>query len=221
MSHRITLLNVLQITPDTRHYVFTRPDDYAFTPGQATELALDLDGWRDEGRPFTFTGDPDAGILAFIIKSYPDHKGVTAKLATSMPGATALIGDVWGAIEDRGPGVFLAAGAGITPFIPILQARARAGTLQGCALHFANKTQDDVILRDYWRGLDDLDTAFVFSDPAGDTPARRIDGAYLDGALPDYDRRFYVCGPPPMEDALVAHLKDRGVADMDIIREDH
>ena len=219
MPHRIALQNVLQVTPDTRHYVFSRPPEYGFRPGQATELALDADGWRDEGRPFTFVGDPEANILSFVIKSYPERDGVTARLAGLEVGDHVLIGDPWGAIEDRGPGVFLAAGAGITPFIAILQARARARDLQGCSLHFANKTEKDIILRDYWRGLRALDARFLLSDPSDGSPGQTIDGAYLDAALPDYDQRFYVCGPPPMEEAVLSHLRARGVPEERIIHE--
>jgi hypothetical protein len=219
MTHRIALQHVLQITPDTRHYVFSRPPGYAFRPGQATELALDIDGWRDEARPFTFVGDPEANILSFVIKSYPERDGVTARLATLDVGSHVLIGDAWGAIADRGPGVFLAAGAGITPFIAILQARARARTLPGCSLHFANRTEKDIILRDYWRGLRALESRFLLSDPQDGSAPERLDSSYLDAAVSDYDQRFYVCGPPPMEEAVVAHLRDRGVPDDRIIRE--
>jgi ferredoxin-NADP reductase len=220
MSNRIALQNVLQITPDTRHYVFSRPPGYTFRPGQATELALDIDGWRDEARPFTFVGDPNANILSFVIKSSPERDGVTARIAEIDVGQHVMIGDAWGAIEDRGPGVFLAGGAGITPFIAILQDRARAGTLNGCSLHFANKTERDIILRDYWRGLKALDASFLLSDPEGGSTPERLDRDYLDTAVSDYDQRFYVCGPQPMEEAVVAYLRDRGVPDERIIRED-
>ena len=96
-------------------------------------VALDKDGWRDEQRPFTFTGLPDADRLEFVIKSYPSHDGVTEQIADLKPGDSVLIEDPWGAIEDKGPGTFIAGGAGITPFIAILRARhAREGSLAGC-----------------------------------------------------------------------------------------
>jgi ferredoxin-NADP reductase len=158
-------------------------------------------------------------VLAFVIKSYPERDGVTARLPDLVPGDHVLIGDPWGAIADKGPGVFLAAGAGITPFIAILSARARAGTLAGCSLHFANRTEADAILRPYWDGLEDLETAYLFGDPAGDAPKQQLDAAYLDAAISDWDQRFYVCGPPKFEEQAIAHLSRRGVPESMIVAE--
>lgn len=220
MTHTITLQNVVPLTRDTRHYVFTKPDGYTFTPGQATELALDRDGWRDETRPFTFTSAPDADILTFTIKSYPDHDGVTKRLWSLVPGDTVRIDDPWGAIEDRGPGVFIAGGAGITPFINILQRRAEKGQLDGCTLIFANNTARDIILRPLWENAEGLRCVFVVSETSEDLPARRIDGALLDQEVQDWNQPFYVCGPPDMEDDIAELLSDRGVPKDRIVREE-
>jgi len=220
MAHKITLLETVELTPDTRHYIFTRPDGYSFTPGQATDFALDRDGWRDEERPFTFTGDPDAPVLCFTIKSYPDHEGVTRELWSATPGCTALIGDPWGAIEDKGPGVFIAGGAGITPFLGILKKRARAGTLEDATLIFANTSPKDIILRPLWDGLDGLKTVYATTKPAEDIDYDRITTELLEKEISDWTQHFYVCGPPAMEDEIVGILTDKGVSEDQIIREE-
>ncbi|MGR3513504.1 MAG: flavodoxin reductase [Paracoccaceae bacterium] len=220
MTHKLTLLETVPLTSDTRLYVFTKPDGYQFAPGQATELALDVDGWRDEGRPFTFTSAPDADVLSFVIKSYPDHDGVTKQLPALQPGDTALIGDAWGAIEDKGPGVFIAGGAGITPFIGILQARMRQGGLARSHLIFANTTRDDIILRPLWDALDGLKTTYVLSDDDSGDRQGQLDAEMLDGLVNDWSQTFYVCGPPAMEEAVVEVLTTRGVTDDRIVRED-
>ena len=48
-----------------------RPDGFDFTPGQAVDLALDRDGWREEKRPFYRVpmlpvGGKDAGKIAAL-----------------------------------------------------------------------------------------------------------------------------------------------------------
>ena len=83
------------LTHDTNRYVFSRPDGMQFEPGQAAELAIQKDGWKDAGRPFTFVSMPSDPDLEFVIKSYPDHDGVTEQLALLEPGA-----------EIRGRGYF-------------------------------------------------------------------------------------------------------------------
>lgn len=220
MTHQIELLETVPLTPDTAHYIFSKPDGYDFQPGQATDLAIDRDGWRDEDRPFMFTSDPEAPVLSFVIKSYPDHDGVTKELPDLRPGDTVKIGNPWGAIEDKGPGVFIAGGAGITPFLGILRNRARRGELDGCHLIFANETPEDIILHPLWEGLDTLRVTYVVSEDARNGQREgRIDANFLDDVVDDWDGRFYVCGPPAMEEAVIDILQLRGVSDDRLIRE--
>jgi ferredoxin-NADP reductase len=220
MTHQITLLESVPLTHDTRLYTFDKPEGYVFQPGQATDLAIDSDGWRDEERPFTFVSDPAMPVLSFVIKSYPEHGGVTEKLSDLDPGATARIGDAWGAIEDKGPGTFIAGGAGITPFLGILRARARDGTLEGCHLIYANDRPEDIILHPLWEGLEELRTTYVVAERAGHGHRTgRIDAQLLDDTVTDWDKPFYLCGPPPMEDAVAEILRARGVPDDRVVRE--
>lgn len=72
-------------------------------------------------RPFTFTSLNDNSFLEFTIKIYNDHEGVTKQLGLLKTGDKLLIDDVWGAIEYKGPGYFIAGAAGLTPFIAILR----------------------------------------------------------------------------------------------------
>jgi ferredoxin-NADP reductase len=72
-------------------------------------------------RPFTFTSLNDNDYLEFIIKIYDSNDGVTRELGKLKQGDELLIHDVWGAIEYKGEGVFIAGGAGVTPFIAILR----------------------------------------------------------------------------------------------------
>lgn len=125
MSRKLTLQSIEPLTHDVHHLVFDKPEGLKFTPGQAIDMALDRDGWREEKRPFTFTSLPGEGTLEFVIKSYPEsadgHDGVTERIGKMQPGDTVLVEEPWGAIEDKGDGVFIAGGAGVTPFIAILR----------------------------------------------------------------------------------------------------
>jgi predicted ferric reductase len=58
--------------------------------------------------------------LEFTIKIYDSHKQVTKELAKLKHGDELIIRDVWGAIEYKGE-VFIAGGAGVTPFIAIFR----------------------------------------------------------------------------------------------------
>ena len=147
MAHTLTLKQIEPVTHNTYRLVFARPQSFEFTPGQATDMSLDREGWRDEYRPFTMTSQPEDEDLEYVIKTYPEHEGVTNEIATLTPGENVFVGQPWGAIRDIGPGTFIAGGAGVTPFIPILRRRDRDGTLAASHLVFGNKSEDDIILR--------------------------------------------------------------------------
>ena len=211
--HRITVERIDDVTPDVRRYTCTRPEGYEFTPGQATEVALDVDGWRDERRPFTFTSLPADPHLEFTIKSYPDHDGVTEQLGRIEPGAGLLIGDAWGAIEDKGAGTFIAGGAGVTPFLAILRQRRERDDLAGCHLIFSNRTEADIIERAELEAMKDLRTSFLVTEQdSSPMAAEELDESSLAGLIDDVDQPFYVCGPPPMVDAISAALESMGAS---------
>ncbi|MEW9918167.1 FAD-binding oxidoreductase [Marimonas sp. MJW-29] len=220
MTDTIVLKDVVPLTHDTNRYIFSRPEGLNFEPGQAAEIALNIEGWKDEGRPFTFTSQPDDSDLEFVIKSYPDHDGVTEQLATLKAGATAELEGPFGAIRDEGPGVFLAAGAGITPFIPILRNRARENDIAGCTLIFSNKTEADIIMRGEWEAMQGLRTVFTVTDEESDAlETGQIDKAFLEKHISDFDQKFYLCGPGGFVDDVRDALTALGAKKGNIITE--
>lgn len=222
MTHKITLREITALTHDTHQLVFDKPEGYDFTPGQATDLALDRDGWREEKRPFTFTALPGEETLQFVIKSYPDHDGVTEQIGRMKAGDSALIEDAWGAIEDKGDGVFIAGGAGVTPFIAILRDKLhRKGTLEGNTLLFSNKAERDIILRDSFEAMPGLRCHWTVTDQPESPLARgQIDRAMLADFVRSDRDVCYVCGPDPMVEAMPGQLRDLGVPEDRIVTED-
>ncbi len=120
-SHIVKIKSIGKVTHDVLKIRLDKPDNYDFTPGQATEVAINKDPWTEERRPFTFTCLPEDNYLEFTIKTYPSHKGVTNELLHLQPGDELILHDVWGAIAYKGEGVFIAGGAGVTPFISIFR----------------------------------------------------------------------------------------------------
>jgi ferredoxin-NADP reductase len=212
MPHILTLRAIEPVTHNTHHLVFDRPEDFGFEPGQAIEMKLQKDGWREKGRPFTPVSLPDEDTLEFVIKSYPSHDGVTEQIGQMQPGDEVSIAGPFGDIRDRGSGVFIAGGAGITPMIAILRKRLHdAGNLSGSTLVFSNKTEADIIWREKLSAMPGLTVAYVVSEGEGETvPKRELNRDYL--------RQFiapgplcYLCGPPPMMRSVQGELDALGV----------
>lgn len=217
----IKILKIEDLTHDVRRYRCEKPENYQFTPGQATEVSLKKEGWKEEKRPFTFTSLPEDDHLEFTIKSYPDHDGATEQIGKAEEGDAFLIGEAWGAIEYKGPGLFLAGGAGITPFISIIRMLEAKGENDRNALVFSNKTAKDLIMHDYWRevfGQNYLST--LTAEKKQGHEHHRITKNWLAENVSNLQQYFYICGPNQMVFDLHDALCELGVADPKIVNED-
>lgn len=219
MSYKTTIQDIQELTHDVKRFRFDKPDGYEFTPGQATEVAIDKDGWRDEKRPFTFTSLQSDNYLEFVIKIYPDHDGVTEQIGKLKTGDSFIIDDAWGTIEYKGKGVFLAGGAGLTPFIAIFRDLHKKGELSGNKLIFSNKTDRDIILKEELQEMLGEQFINVITDEPSEDHIYldgHIDKAFLKKKIDDFGQAFYVCGPMPFNEAMMKYLKELG-ADPDAL----
>lgn len=211
MQYSVRLLRSQFVTHDVKHFIVSKPEGFSCTPGQGVELAIDRQGLADQGRPFTPTGLVDDQVLEFTIKAYFDHPGVTQALHQLDAGAELLMSEPFGTISYQGPGVFIAGGAGITPFLAILRDLARRGELGRQTLIFSNKTPADVICEKELRHL--LGERCILTctgEPAPGYRNRRVDRAFLEETVQDFGQHFYVCGPPPFMDAVNGALTGLG-----------
>jgi ferredoxin-NADP reductase len=198
-TYAVKIISVTPVTHDVRQFKVEKPNGYTFIPGQATEVSLPSSRWKEERRPFTFTGLNEWDHLEFTIKIYPDRHGVTEQLGLLKPGDEIVLHDVWGAIQYKGEGVFIAGGAGVTPFIAIFRQLYRDGAIGNNQLLLANKTEKDIILRDTWTKWLGPNVHHVLSrEKAPGCASGKIDEAFLKSHIPDFNRRFYICGPDQM-----------------------
>ena len=199
MEKIVKILSIRDVTHNVRSYQIEKPDDYKFEPGQATEVSINKDKWKEERRPFTFTSLNEWPFLEFTIKSYHDHEGVTNELSKLKAGDELIIRDVWGAISYKGEGCFIAGGAGITPFIAIFRQLHKEGNIKGNQLFFSNKSGKDIILKDEFDSILGPNAHYIVT--------REDDPAYMKGPInkefllreiKDYSKPFYICGPDKM-----------------------
>lgn len=213
-SYKIEVRAVDKITHDVYKITTTKPAGYSYIPGQATELAINKTQWSDEKRPFTFTSLPADSHLEFIIKSYPLRNGVTHEISKLVPGDELIIYDSWGAITYKGPGLFIAGGAGITPFISIFRQLSNENLAGGNRLIFANKKKEDIILEDELKSYLGAEMISILSDESLTGHKHGlITQQLLKETLPHYNENVYVCGPPPMMDIVMQSLASLGVSD--------
>jgi ferredoxin-NADP reductase len=221
MKHSSTILMTEFVTHDVKRFILTKPRNFDYKPGQGVKVVINEPEWKnEESRPFTLTSLRDDKILEFTIKKYPSSEGVTDKLHSLEVGSKLLISEAFGTITYKGPGVFIAAGAGVTPFIAITRQLARKGKLDSNSLILSNKTPADVIcekeLRHYF-GSRCIMTCTQGSAPGYEN--RRITAEFLSEKIGDFSQRFYICGPDSFVVEIKSALKRLGASSKSLVFE--
>lgn len=224
MAYTLQILDLQSLTHDVKQFTLEKPDGYEFKPGQATEVAIDKDGWREEKRPFTFTSLNEDKHLEFTIKIYPEHDGVTEQIGMLKKGDSLIVDEPWGTIQYKGEGVFLAGGAGVTPFIAIFRDLHNKGDIGNNKLIFSNKTEKDIILYNEFEDIlgDNFINVITDEEPEGDHIFLDgfIDKEFLEARIRDFDQPFYVCGPGPFNESMMNYLKELGANPDELVFEE-
>jgi len=213
-KHPVKVWETGYVTHNVKQFKVEKPAGYTFVSGQATDVSINKPGLEDELRPFTFTSVNTDDHLEFTIKIYKGHNGVTEKLADINAGDELIVHEVFGAIAYHQPGLFIAGGAGITPFISILRQLKIDGKLAGNTLLFANHSLADIILKDELTELLGENFINVIKVPDGKTIDKTMLSTYA-GKFANY----YVCGPDKFTADMIDSLKGLGVPKEDIIYE--
>ena len=220
-QHIVKIKSIQHITHDVLQIVTEKPQKYNFTPGQATEVAINKKEWQNEKRPFTFTCLPENDYLEFTIKTYPSHKSVTNELLLLKKDDELILHDVFGTINYKGEGVFIAGGAGVTPFISIFRYLQSKNEIGESKLIFANKTKEDIILEQEFKKLLGNNFINILSEQkANGYEYGQITMNFLQDNFGGINQYFYLCGPPPMMDFVERQLQNLNVDEKHLIKEE-
>jgi predicted ferric reductase len=191
-------------------------------PGQYAWITVHRSPFSVVEHPFTMSGsaeDPD-GIIRFTIKALGDW---TSAVGDIEPGSIAYVDGPHGVFSpDRAEGagyVLIAGGIGVTPMLSILHTMADREDRRPHLLIHAAPTADELIGADEVEALRhrmDLEVVQVVEHPdEGWTGETGIpDADMLDRLIPERGRdrlQYFVCGPPPMLDAVEVSLEERGI----------
>jgi ferredoxin-NADP reductase len=208
----VKIKSIVHINHDVLQLITEKPEAFDFIPGQATHISINKPDWKAKKNPFTFTCLPENDYLEFTIKTYPAHKGVTNELLKLRKDDELILHDVFGSITYKGEGVFIAGGAGVTPFISIfrnLQSRNEIGKNK---LIFANKMKRDIILKDEFEDILGRNFVNILSDEQlEEYPHGLITEGFLEEYVNGLTKHVYVCGPPTMMEAVLKQLSNLGV----------
>lgn len=219
-KHIVKVLKTDFLNPGVKRFVVKKPAGYVFIPGQATAISINEPKLLNQSKPFTFTSVSQSDHLEFIVKIYVEHNGVTQKLLKVKAGDELILHEPFGTILYQGPGLFIAGGMGITPFIAIFRQLELQAQLAGNSLLFANKTAGDIILKvelEQLLGENYVNVLELTTDPG---MKNGFIGSKLlkQYATPD-TAYYYICGPEKFTIIIIKHLLTLGIEKSRIIIE--
>ena len=231
------LEHVVRETHDTTSLVLARPGDPGpFRSRRAGQFSVIRAragrGWS-EPHPFTISCEPASEALRFTIKAVG---AFSAGVRALPPGTPFLCEGPYGAFcpdfEREKRIVMIAGGVGITPFLSFLRHAARAALDVGFTLIWANKTRADIIAIDEFHALARppfLKVVHVLSQEPELLPESgeaviyergRVGAEILAKHVARSPATYYLCGPSPMQNAVLAALRDAlGVRSREVRRE--
>ncbi|MBS1777424.1 MAG: flavodoxin reductase [Bacteroidetes bacterium] len=208
---KLKILNTQFLTHNVKQFILEKPTGFVYRPGQSGHFSINLPGWEDKTRPFSFTSLNDWPYLELIVKLYDNPQGVTYQLNKINAGNELLLHDVFGTIEYKGPGIFIAGGTGITPFISIFRALFYSRNLRNIGLIYSNHSDSDVIMGEELFKMLGAAYVNVFTRQGViGFRERRIDKRFLVETIRDFDTRFYVCGPKDFTEEISTDLISLG-----------
>src|SRR5450432_484613 len=213
MNYIVKIISIQPVTHDVKCFRLEKPMGYEYLPGHATDVSINKPELEDQTRPFTFTALTSEPYLELTIKGYPERHGITDQLHQLRPGDELIIRDSWGAINYKGPGYFIAGGAGITPFIAILRSLYRENNIAGNTLFFSNKTAKDIIYKEELEKILGKNAVFILTRDSGPGDKKdRIDKKFIKSNISDFTKHFYICGPDPMVAELTDTIQKAGAS---------
>ncbi|MDJ0422093.1 benzoate 1,2-dioxygenase electron transfer component BenC [Dietzia kunjamensis] len=192
-------------------------DALAFLPGQYVNIAVP---GTDQTRSYSFSTGADSRHLSFLIK-YASGGAMSEYLAQrcAVGDRLELTGPMGSFFlrESSRPLLLLAGGTGLAPVLSILETLAAAGTTdRPVHLIYGTSFDTDVVYTDL---LDEFTTRIpgmtwdlVVADPATTHPnSGYVTGLIRPEHLHDGTTDIYLCGPPPMVEAVRGFLDDEGL----------
>jgi benzoate/toluate 1,2-dioxygenase reductase component len=187
-----------------------------FLPGQYVNVTVP---GTEKHRSYSFSSAPGAAVASFLVRNIPNGEMSTYLGARATAGDTVTLTGPMGAFYLRPitrTQLWLAGGTGLAPFLSMLEQVAAQGADQPITLYYAVTNAADLVELDRIKTLAaKIGTVTVITVLAAAEDAHDRKGFVTDHVtaadLNGGDCDVYLCGPPPMVDAVRAHFGKLGV----------
>ena len=189
----------------------------AFLPGQYVNLSVP---GTEHTRAYSFSSLQAEGEVSFLIRNVPG--GLMSNFLTD----TARVGDSMSLVGPLGsfylrpiqrPLLLLAGGTGLAPFTAMLEKIAQQGSEHPLHLIYGVTNDFDLVELERLQALAARIPNFTFSacvaNPESQHPQKGYVTQHIDPShLNEGDVDVYLCGPPPMVEAVNHYIREQGLA---------
>ena len=210
MKWETKIQEIIPRTADVNSYRFARPVDLIYKPGQYFFVTL-KQGDRELTHHFSFSSSPTEKDHFEFTKKLTDHEYSLALKAVKA-GDWARIDAPYGQFTFEGeyPKIaLLAGGIGVTPFVSIIKNATDKPLNSKITLFYGCRTENDIAFRQELEKMQqenkNLKVVFSVNEASSQWKGQvgLINANMIMKELPDYkENMFYLCGPPPMVEAM-------------------
>ena len=188
----------------------------AFLPGQYVNLQVP---GSEHSRAYSFSSLQRDGEVSFLIRNVPG--GLMSSFLTGLAKAGDSI-NMAGPLgsfylrDIRRPLLLLAGGTGLAPFTAMLEKIAEQGSAYPVHLIYGVTNDFDLVEVDKLEALAARIPSFTFSacvaNPDSQYPRKGYVTQHIEPVhLNDGDVDVYLCGPPPMVEAVSQYIREQGI----------
>lgn len=187
----------------------------SFLPGQYVNLSVP---GTEHSRAYSFSTLQKEGEVSFLIRNVPGGLMSSFLTGKAQVGDTMSLAGPLGSFYLRPierPLLLLAGGTGLAPFTAMLERIAEQGSDHPLHLIYGVTNDFDLVELDRLQALADLIPNFTFSacvaNPESQHPKKGYVTQHIErGHLNDGDVDVYLCGPPPMVEAVNHYIREQG-----------
>lgn len=215
-SFETALHSVERLSETSIAFALDAPAGLAFLPGQYVNILVP---GTDQRRSYSFSSAPGAEAVSFLVRDIPRGLMSTWLREGAAPGTRMEFTGPAGSFylrEVRRPLLLLAGGTGLAPFLSMLGRLAETGCGHPVHLVYGVTNDADLVGVEALEGYAARVPGFTFSTcvaaegsahPRKGYVTAHVEPKHLNGGEVD----VYLCGPPPMVDAVRAWLNGQGV----------
>lgn len=194
----------------------TADSDIGFLPGQYVNIQVP---GTNETRAYSFSSKPGSRELSFLIRNVPGGLMSSWLVGQAKTGDPLTLTGPMGVFYLRPvvrPILMLAGGTGLAPFMAMLEHLKVNGCAQPTHLIYGVTNDDDLVclqaLEQFAADIEHFSFKTVVASPDSAHPCQGYVTNHMEDApLQHGEVDVYLCGPPPMVDAVLGYFRSQNI----------